>query len=206
MLTDIVNYIVSIAENFWYIWIFFMMVLESSFFPFPSEVAMIPAWYLASKGDLSFSFALIVWTFWALVWATINYFLWYFLWENVILKLVKKYGKYFLISEKSYKKAEDYFLKYGWITTFSARFITVVRQLISLPAWVFRMDFTKFFILTWLWAWIWNLILMLIWYFVWENQELIEKYSKYLLIWGIVFVILLILIYLFINKRKNATK
>jgi membrane protein DedA with SNARE-associated domain len=160
---NIIIYIVSIAEQLWYTGIFFMMVLESSFIPFPSEVAMIPAWFLAFKWEMNFLLALLVWTFWAIIWATINYFIAYKLWEKIILKLIKKYWKYFLIKEEHYKKSENYFLKHWSITIFLARFIPAIRQLISLPAGAFQMNYKKFFIYTWIWALIWNLILMVIW-------------------------------------------
>lgn len=201
---EIIDYIVSIVWELGYIGIFIMMVLESSFFPFPSEVAMIPAWFLASKWEMSFWFALLVGTFWALVWASINYILGYYLWWTVVKKLIEKYGRYFFIKSHHYEKSEDYFKKHWVITTFLARFITVVRQLISLPAWVFKMNFTKFFLYTWLWAWAWNLILMIIWYIAWENEELIAKYNKELLILSILFVIIIWLIYWYKYKKKEG--
>ena len=182
-----------------------MMVLESSFFPFPSEVAMIPAWFLASTWKLNFFIALMAVTTWALTWAAINYFLWYYLWWKTIKYLIHNYWKYFLIKESHYEKSELYFQKHWSITTFLARFITVVRQLISIPAWVFKMNFTKFFIYTWLWAWLWNLILMIIWYVAAENQELIEKYTTELLIWSIIFVALIWYIY-YKRQQKNENK
>jgi membrane protein DedA with SNARE-associated domain len=180
-----------------------MMILESSFFPFPSEVAMIPAWFLASIWKMDFFIALTVWTFWALVWATINYVLWYYLWSKVIHKLIKKYWKYFLITPEHYRKTEKYFEKHWSITTFLGRFISVVRQIISIPAWVFKMNFTKFFFYTWLWAWLWNLILMVIWYTAWENKELIAKYSFEILIISILVIITIANIYYYLHKRKN---
>ncbi len=201
---EIINYIVSIAEQFWYTGIFIMMVIESSFIPFPSEVAMIPAWYLSSTWKMNFLIALIAWTFWALIWATINYLLAYWLWEKVIIRLIRKYGKYFFLKEAHYLKAENYFLKHGIITIFLARFITVVRQLISLPAWAFKINFRKFFFYTWIWAWLWNLWLMSVWYIAWENKELISKYSYELLIGWIVFIILVWGIYYYINNKKSS--
>lgn len=200
---EIIEAIVNFASDLGYTWIFVMMVLESSFFPFPSEVAMIPAWYLASVGKMDFTFALIIWTFWALVWATINYILWYYLWDKLIHKLIKKYGKYVLITKNHYHATEKYFKKHGSITTFLARFITVVRQLISLPAWVFKMNYAKFFFYTWLWAWLWNLFLMIIGYIAWENKELIEKYSFELLIGTILFIIIIANIYYYLHTKKN---
>ena len=203
---EIINYIVDIAEQFWYIWIFIMMILESSFFPFPSEVAMIPAGYLASQWIMNFWLALLVWTFWALVWATINYFLWYYLWWKIIKKLIKKYWKYVLIKEKHYEKSEKYFKNHWMITIFLARFITVVRQLISLPAGVFKINFTKFFIYTWIWAWLWNLALMTIWYVAWENKELISKYSMELLFWWMLLIIFVWISYYYIRKKYYCIK
>lgn len=198
---EIIDFIVNIAKELGYTGIFIMMVLESSFFPFPSEVAMIPAGFLASKWDMNFWFALLIGTFWALTWASINYFLGYYLWWTVIKKLIEKYWRYFFIKSHHYDKSEEYFKNHGSITTFLARFITVVRQLISLPAWVFKMNFTKFFLYTWLWAWAWNLILMIIWYVAGENSDLIAKYSKEILIFSLIFVLIIGFIYFKINKR-----
>jgi len=200
---EIINVIVNFASHLWYIGIYIMMVLESSFFPFPSEAAMIPAWYLASTWEMNFSIALIVWTFGALTWATINYVLWYYLWNKTIHKLIKKYWKFLLITENHYNATEKYFEKHWNITTFLARFITVVRQLISLPAWVFKMNFSKFFFYTWLGAWIWNLLLMSFWYIAWENQDLIKQYSLQILLITTLFVIFVANIYYYLHTKKN---
>jgi membrane protein DedA with SNARE-associated domain len=201
---EIINIIVNFASHLWYTGIFIMMVLESSFFPFPSEVAMLPAWYLASTWTMNFGFALFIGTFWALVWATINYILWYYLWSKVIHKLINKYWKYVLITTEHYNSTEKYFQKHWSITTFLARFITVVRQLISLPAWVFKMNFAKFFFYTWLWAWLWNLFLMSLWYIAWENKDFIKQYSFEILAWTLLFVILIANIYYYLHVKKNA--
>jgi len=203
---DIISYIVNIADQLWYTWIFIMMVLESSFFPFPSEVAMIPAWYLAATDQMNFWVALLVWTFWALVGATINYVLWFYLWEKVIKKIIHKFWKYVFIKEEHYEKSEKYFLNHWMITIFLARFITVVRQLISLPAWVFRINFVKFFIYTWLWAWLWNLALMTIWYIAWENKAMIAKYSMELLFGWIFIIVFIWWAYYFIRKKYYCIK
>ena len=201
MLHEIINYIVTFSETLGYTGIFLMMVLESSFFPFPSEVAMIPAGVAVAKWNMDFSLVLIIWTFWALIWATINYFIGYYLWWEKIKQLIRKFWKYFLIKEVHYEKSEKYFFKHWSITTFLARFITVIRQLISLPAWVFKMNFSKFFFYTGLWAWLWNLILILIWYLFAENSDIVNEYKYEMLFWWIVFIILVWWIYYFFNKR-----
>ena len=200
MLHEFVNFVVNIASSLWYVWIFFMMVLESSFIPFPSEVAMVPAWYLVSLGKMNFLIVLLIWTFWALVWATINYVIWYFLGWKKILYLIDKFWKYFLITKEHYHISENYFKKHGMITVFLARFIPAIRQLISLPAWVFKINFPLFLFFTWLGAWIWNLVLIYIWYIAWKNQELIGKYSHMALFLALVGVILIWVIYYYVDK------
>jgi membrane protein DedA with SNARE-associated domain len=155
---------------------------------------------------MNFSAALLTWTLWALLWAVINYILWCKLGWPIIKKLIHNYGKYFFIKEEHYNKTENYFYKHGIITTFLARFITVVRQLISLPAGVFKINFWKFLFFTGLWAWLWNLILMVIWYIAGENKDLIAQYTKELLIWGILFVIIIAAWYILKNKVLKLNK
>lgn len=201
MLQNIINLILETVSEWWYTGIFVMMTIESSFFPFPSEVAMIPAWYLSSTWDMNFSIALLVWSLWAITWATFNYVLARYLWAKIIKSIIHKYGKYIFLKESHYEASERYFKSHWSITTFLARFIPAVRQLISLPAWVFRMNYWKFILYTWLWATIWNLILMIIWYLAGENKELIKEYSSLALIWAIIFIILVWIIYHLVNKK-----
>ena len=206
MFWEIATFIVDKVEHFWYVWIFIMMSIESSFIPFPSELAMIPAWYLASSGSMNFLIAFLAWSIWAIFWACINYFLWRKLWSPIIKKLINKYGKYIFISEKHYLLWEKYFKKHWGITTFNARFIPAVRQLISLPAWIFKMNFLKFIIYTWIWASIWNLILMYIWYIAWQNKELISEYSTLSLILVLIFIVFVSILYILTYKyiiKKN---
>jgi len=192
---EIINIIVNFVGELGYTGIFFMMVLESSFFPFPSEVAMIPAGYLASIGQMNFAIAFLAGTAGALIGASINYILWYKLGAPIIKTLINKYWKYFLIKIEHYERTEIYFQKHWVITTFLARFVTVIRQLISLPAGVFKMNFAKFLFYTGLWAGWWNLLLMWVGYVAWETWNLV--------IAGILFVVIIGTIYYFIHKNKK---
>jgi membrane protein DedA with SNARE-associated domain len=152
-----------------------MMTIESSFIPFPSEVAMIPAGYLAALWDMNLYIAFLAGTLWAVLWASINYFGWMYLWKPVVTALIHKYGKYILLSEKHYNQAETYFEQHGAITTLVGRFIPAVRQLISIPAGIFRMDYKKFLFFTVIGAGTWNAILLWIWYIAGKNDELVKK-------------------------------
>ena len=204
MLHQIVDLIVNTVWDWGYTGIFIMMMVESSFIPFPSELAMIPAGYLSSTGEMNFFAALLFGTGWALFWAVINYFLWMHFGWPTIKHMIKKYGKYILLNEDHYKKSNKYFKKHGAITTLIGRFIPAVRQLISLPAGIFRMDMSKFLLYTALWAWTWNLILLTIWYIAGENKELIKQYS-WSALFGILFaaVLMWVIYYHFIKKESK---
>jgi membrane protein DedA with SNARE-associated domain len=86
------------------------------------------------------------------------------------------------------------------VTTFNGRFIPAVRQLISIPAWVFHMNFPKFLFFTGLWAGIWNMILLGIWYVAWENKELIAEYSHEAILWTFWLIIIVSIVYYCIDK------
>ena len=140
MLHDIIDFIVSSVSSWGYAGIFVMMFLESSFFPFPSEVAMIPAGYLAHKGEMSLVFAFISGTLGSLLGAIFNYYLCYFFGREIILK----YGKFVGITHEKMDKFEAFFNKHGEISTFNSRLIPGIRQYISLPAGLAKMNIFRF--------------------------------------------------------------
>ncbi|KUK14233.1 MAG: DedA family protein [Synergistetes bacterium] len=149
------------------------MALESSCFPFPSEVVVPPAAYLASQGKMDFKLVILSGTLGSLVGAWFNYLLGYKLGRPFLVR----YGKYLMISEDSFKKAEAFFNKYGGISTFIGRLVPVVRQYISLPAGVAKMKPLPFTFYTILGAGFWVVVLAVIGYYVGDNRELIQRYS-----------------------------
>ena len=139
-----------------------LMAIESSFIPFPSEVVMIPAGFMAARGDLTchipaldLLLALVAGLAGALLGAYVNYFLALKLGEPFF----RKYGKYLLVSPQTLDRAQEIFRKYGDAATFVCRLLPAIRQLISLPAGLARMDFKRFTLFTALGAGIWNAIL-----------------------------------------------
>lgn len=169
-----------------YFWITTLMALESSIFPVPSELVMIPAWYMVATWKLSFLLAILAWTVWSLIWAIVNYFI---LWQFIGKPFLLKYGKYILIKESDYHKAEKLFLTNDKLYTFIGRLIPVIRHVISIPAWIFKMPLWLFALITSLWAWIWCAILVIFWYYFGENIiDIVEKYTKIVWIIGVIFV------------------
>ncbi len=200
---NIVDVILGLVEWLGYTGIFIMMTIESSFIPFPSEVAMIPAGYLASLGRMSFAWALFAGTMGALVWASINYFLGMYLGRPVVKKLIHSYWKYILLSEKHYIQSEKYFKKHGAITTLIGRFIPAVRQLISIPAGIFRMNFLTFIVFTAVGAATWNAILLTIWYVAGQNDALIKKLTSEVLLYIIIILGTIIIAYVQYVKSQS---
>lgn len=198
----IVDIILGLVEWMGYWGIFLMMTIESSFIPFPSEVAMIPAGYLASLGRMNIYIAFLAGTSWALLWASINYFLGKHLWAPIVRNLIDKYGKYILLSRDHYDASEKYFKAHGSITTLIGRFIPAVRQLISIPAGIFQMHFGKFLFYTAIGAGAWNAILLGIGYIAGKNDELIKKLTGEALLVTVVVLVSIVIAYVYYVKSQ----
>lgn len=167
MLGDFINFIVQTVGEWGYAGIFLMMFLESSFFPFPSEVAMIPAGYLAHQGQMSLALAWCAGTAGSLAGAVFNYYLCYFFGRELVLK----YGKYVGITKVKMRKFEAFFKRHGEISTFNCRLIPGIRQYISLPAGLAKMNLFKFSLYTTLGAGIWVAILLAVGWYLGKNYD-----------------------------------
>lgn len=146
------------------------MFLESSFFPFPSEVVMIPAGYLVFKGEMNAIIAVICGIAGSLAGALFNYYIALKFGRDFLIR----YGKYVFFTESTMQKMEAFFIKHGPMSTFVGRLITIIRQYISLPAGLARMNLVKFCLYTSLGAGIWVIILTLIGYYagVWFGTDM----------------------------------
>ncbi|MBP3678948.1 MAG: DedA family protein [Bacteroidaceae bacterium] len=169
--------------NYWTITI--LMIIESSFIPFPSEVVIPPAAYKAASGnnDLNVYLVVLFATIGANIGALINYYLAYFVGRPIVYKFANsRFGHMCLIDEDKVKHAEAYFDKHGALSTFIGRLIPAVRQLISIPAGLAKMKLSTFLLYTTLGAGIWNAILAAIGYMlesVVPEDQLLEKVSQY---------------------------
>ncbi|MCZ6159794.1 DedA family protein [Campylobacter ureolyticus] len=198
-MSEIITFIVNLVESWGYLGIFCMMFLESSFFPFPSEVAMIPAGYLAFQGKMNIFLAFFAGTFGSLMGAIFNYYLCYFFGRN----LIDKYGKYIGINDDKMQKFESFFKRHGEISTFNCRLIPGIRQYISLPAGLARMNIFKFSLFTTLGAGIWVAILLGLGYFLGQNETVLKEKLHIITILLLFFVILTFIIYFYFYKKQK---
>ena len=194
-----------------------LMTIESSFIPFPSEVVIPPAVYVASEptsalcatGNYLVDVALIVLfgTIGAMLGAVINYLLSMWLGRPIIYKFAdSRVGHLLLLSSEKVQKAERYFNDHGKVSTFIGRLIPGIRQLISIPAGLAKMHFGQFMLYTFLGAFIWNSVLALLGYIAHGQADLINQYSHELSIIILVLVGVVVLYYVgkLVYKKLHA--
>jgi membrane protein DedA with SNARE-associated domain len=199
LLGEAIEWIVRVVGQLGYPGIFIMMLLESSFFPFPSEVVMIPAGYLAYKGEMNIAVAVAMGIAGSLAGALLNYYLAVWLGRPFL----ERYGRYVFLTPQKLARVERFFRNHGEISTFIGRLITVVRQYISFPAGLARMNLGRFLFYTGLGAGIWVAILAVVGYVAGGNEELIHTYSREATIVLLFFCAALLAFYWIRHRRRQ---
>lgn len=204
------------SDNMNYWSIAALMAVESSFIPFPSEVVIPPAAYVASREDstlhVSDSYAvnllliIVAGTVGALIGAIINYVLSLLLGRPIIYAFANsKIGHLCLLSAEKLERAEQYFNEHGRMSTFVGRLIPAIRQLISIPAGLSKMHFGVFLAYTALGATAWNSVLALLGYIANGQMDLIHKYSQELS-YAILGAVGLVVIYFVVKYLRGRVK
>lgn len=199
MLETAAFWIVERVQDWGYLGLFVMMFIESSFFPFPSEVAMIPAGYLAARGEMDPVLATGAGIAGSLGGAFLNYYL--ALWLG--LPMVERIARYFLVRPERFEAAERYFEQHGEVTTFVARLIPGVRQLISVPAGLARMRIARFALYTALGAGIWSATLVAIGFVAGASEDTWRPLLREATGWIVGAVVLLVAGYVFLHRRAE---
>ncbi len=198
------------SADYWFVFLF--MIIESSFVPFPSELVVPPAAYLAAtQGNMNIFLIVLVATAGAIVGALINYYLSMWIGRPVVYKFAdSRLGHICLLNKEKVDKAERYFDEHGAVSTFIGRLIPAVRQLISIPAGLAKMNIAKFVIFTGLGAILWNGILGALGYWLGRTVPLqslldtIEKYNSYLSMAGVALLLICVayIVYKSMKKRE----
>lgn len=184
-----------------YGWIFFLMLLESTVIPVPSELVVAPAAYHAAGGNLDIWLVILAATIGADCGATINYLGGYYLGRPIIYRFANsRWGHMCLLNQEKVEKSERYFDNHGMVATITGRLIVGIRHLISIPAGLAKMNYWKFLLYTTIGACAWNCILAALgWYLhtiVPEDQlnDKILEYGEYIK-WGIIALVVLAVAY-----------
>jgi len=200
LLDEIVNSIVEIVNQWGYSGIVAAMFLESSFFPFPSEVIMLPAGYLSHRGDMNIFAAICAGIAGSMAGAALNYYIAHRYGRRFFLK----YGRYIGFDEKSLGKIELFFEKHGEISTFNGRLIPGVRQYISFPAGLAGMSLGRFFLYTGLGAGLWVSVLAVLGYYAGANEEYLKRYLDNATYTVLLLVLALSLFYWIRSRAKGS--
>ena len=194
--------------NYWTITL--LMAIESSFIPFPSEVGVPPAAYkAAASGELNVWLVVLFATLGAVIGAFINYYLAVWLGRPIVYKFANsRLGHMCLLDEQKIVKAEEFFVRYGVVATLIGRLVPAVRQLISIPAGLARMNIAKFALYTAIGAGLWNGVLAALGYFlesVVPEEQLVATVTEYSheIGYGIMAVVALALCYLIYKGVKK---
>ena len=199
IISALTSWLVETIGSMGYTGIISLMFLESSFFPFPSEVVMPPAGYLAWKGEMSLTLVLLAGIAGSLLGALFNY------WIAVKFgrPFLQRWGKYFFVSAESIEKADEFFLKHGHISTLVGRLLPVIRQYISLPAGIAGMPLKVFALYTSIGAGVWVVVLTVAGYMLGEHQEMLKEYLHVITIGCIVLACAIVGGYLLVLKRRK---
>lgn len=190
MIEVLSGFIIHLIESFGYVGIFILMTLESALIPLPSEVTMPFSGFLVSKGEFSFFLVVLMGALGNVVGSLIAYSIGYFLQESIILTLVDRYGKFFLITRHEYNTSVQWIKKYGDSIAFFSRLLPGVRTFISLPAGLSKVNIWKFSIYTFLGSFIWSTFLTYIGVYMGNQWHSIEKYyRKFEIVIAAVFII-----------------
>lgn len=202
MFHQLVTWIVDTVGHWGYPGIVTLMFLESSFFPFPSEVVVAPAGYLAFQGEMSLGLVILSGTTGSLLGACFNYWL-AVRWGRPFFE---RYGRYVLLSQKSLAQADRFFDRHGHISTLVGRLLPGIRQYISLPAGLTRMNLAQFTLFTVLGAGIWVTVLAVAGYLFGQNQEVLMA-RLHGIGWAVIALCLVLIMgYLWFQKKRSEVK
>jgi len=196
---EIAQWIVQSIGDLGYLGIFFLMFLESSFFPFPSEIVMIPAGYLAYQGEMNIYLAFLMGLLGSLAGALFNYYLAVHYGRAFLLK----HGHRIFLKPTTLEKLEKFFQSHGEISTFNGRLIPGIRQYISFPAGLAKMNLMRFSLYTSLGASIWLVVLLSIGYLIGDQQELIKTYLHDATLIALLMIGVLSLFYYYRHKNRK---
>jgi len=200
LIAQLFHWNVDLIQHMGYPGIVFLMTLESSVFPIPSEMVMPQAGYLVADGQMSMAVVITLGVVGSWLGALLNYTVAMWVGRPFFLK----FGKYFFCPPDKFAMVERFFNAHGEISTFTGRLIPVIRHLISIPAGLVRMKIGHFLLFTGLGSALWVTILTLIGFFCGKNMDLIKKYSHVCTIGVIAGSAVIIAVYVWAHKRRQA--
>lgn len=206
ILFPVAQWVIETISDLGYPAVFILMVVESALIPLPSEITMPFAGSLVATGRFNIWMVSVAGGLGNLVGSWLAYFLGFFGQRALVEKVIRRYGKYLLVSEAEFRRAEDWFNRRGEIIVFVSRLLPAIRTYISLPAGLAKMDFKRFSYYTLVGSLIWSGLLALVGQKLGENWELIGPYfHRFNLVIGVIFIIGgLFLLHHYLQARQSS--
>lgn len=206
ILNNIFEWVMTVEEGVMYLLSWFLMLLESTVIPVPSEFVVTPAAYRAAGGDVNIFLIILLATIGADMGASINYAAGYYLGRPIIYRFANsRLGHLCLLNQQKVEASEKYFDNHGKVATITGRLVPGIRHLISIPAGLARMNYWNFLLYTTIGAGAWNCILAALGWYLYsivpyeQLHEQIEIYSEYIKI-AIILLVILAIAYFIIKK------
>lgn len=197
----IIEFVLSVLSSLGYMGVFVLMILESMIFPIPSEAVMPFAGFLVARGEMNFFAALLFSAAGTLVGSLLSYWIGIYGGRPFLLR----YGKYFLLHETDLVWTESFFQKYGEKTVFIARFIPVVRHVVSIPCGMARMNLLKFSAYTFFGGLLWNAFLLYLGFVLGERWSVIGHYTRVLDVLMILVILVGIAFFVWHHRKRKRS-
>ncbi|MCX8094917.1 MAG: DedA family protein [Caldisericia bacterium] len=204
-MSEIFHYILNLIDKLGYLGLFFAMVLNGSFIPISSEIFIIPAGYLASKGDFNLLLVILSGSLGSLCGSLINYFIGF----KIGRPFIEKYGKVLRIKKETLDKGEEWFKNYGIYAVFFTKFIPTIRQYITILPGILKMNIINFAIFSFIGDIFVVTFMTLIGYFFGEYRDILRQYIDEIYIIFFTLILLGVIVYIFFRlfkKRKGIEK
>ena len=204
MLEQLTGIIIHLIQSAGYLGVFVLMVLNSTAIPIPSEVTLPFAGFLANQGSLSLVLIVIVGILGDLVGSIIGYTIGYFLEENLLLSLIKKYGKFILVTEHDYHKVTAWIKKYGAPVVFVGKMLPGIKSFVAVAAGITEVKLNKFIVSVVLSALIYVSFVSYVGFYLGSKWNILGGYFRKFELVIVVFLILGVLFY--INYKLKIVK
>ncbi len=179
MLSGISDWVTNIVETLGYVGVAALIALENVFPPLPSELILPLAGFETSRGQSNYVLMVIAATIGSVVGAVILYYVAHFVGEHRIRSLIRRYGKWFQVTEKDLDRADDWFDRYSSLAVLICRCVPIVRSIVSLPAGLRRMNMARFLLFTAIGSAVWNAVLIGAGWALGDNWEAVGTYVGY---------------------------
>lgn len=206
---DIIAYITNLIHGFGYLGILVASFIETIFPPIPSELILPLAGFVSFESKYGYleTFGM---AFFGSIGSTIGGIIIYFISRKLGRFAVLKVGKYLFITEKKIEIAEKWFEKYGTYAVFFGRMAPGIREIISIPAGIAKMNILKFLLFTFFGSLVWSCLLVFSGYILGSSWEKLSKslsnFFPYVTVIIFLGLALYIFYYLFIKKKRNIVK